>query len=487
MAVARPRPSSDSTASSSAGDGTIETTEPLTLKEVPDGDPTDIVRGEQGARDEPLGPAAADGDRGDEARPASRGRRAWTSTKRVLGLLIDQWFLIGIGVFIVLAWRFPNVARQGGLMHAEWSIRLLVVAIIFLISGLSIPPRNMYLRALDWRLHLVCNITTFLLFPTIVFAIVSAVQAADPDNLRFDKYALVGLVVMSCMPTTVSSNVTMTGLAGGDVAGTTIEVLLGNTLGTVVSPALLEMFLSSSTWAVGRPVASGGGGIGEVYRQVIEQLGYSVFIPLFVGECIQWAFPKQTKWVLRTFYLAKLATFCLLLVIWSTFSGAFYAGSFERISGEAIAMIVTVNLGLYLLFSVVIFAVCRLVPVPQGKASRGSDGKRATGPLLSPDTTISALFCGGAKGAALGAPIVSILYGGLAPEAKGIVSLPLVLYQGSQVALGQGAVYILRQWNERQKVKARELEEGKVREGDDEAARGPGEGRLDGGGKRDGK
>jgi len=53
--------------------------------------------------------------------------------------------------------------------------------------------------------------------------------------------------------------------------------------------------------------------------------------------------------------------------------------------------------------------------------------------------------------------------------------------QGSQVALGQGAVYILRQWNERQKLKARELEEGKVREGDDEAARGPSEGRLDGG------
>jgi len=243
-----------------------------------------------------------------------------------------------------------------------------------------------YLRARDWRLHLVCNITTFLLFPTIVFAvrgdpfhpsdasragvgvprpasdaarrfslpprkldtdfvallqIVSAVQAADPEHKRFDRWALVGLVVMGVMPTTVSSNVTMTGLAGGDVAGTTIEVLLGNTLGTFLSPALLEMFLSGSTWDFGKPVASGGGGIGEVYRQVIEQLGYScvpaplacpvacsagqadpsisprsVFIPLFVGECIQYVFPKQTKWTLKTFYLAKVGTFCLLLVIW---------------------------------------------------------------------------------------------------------------------------------------------------------------------------
>ncbi|GAA5820933.1 hypothetical protein JCM3770_002635 [Rhodotorula araucariae] len=436
---------------------------PPTVTEVPDGDPMDIVKGVLGARDRPLRH-----DLEQEPPPLSRLQRVWQALKRVLDLLIDQWFLIGIGVFIVLAWRFPNVARQGGILEAEWSIRLLAVAIIFFISGLSIPLRNMYIRALDWRLHLVCNITTFLLFPTVVFAIVSAVQAADPEHKHFDRWALVGLVVMGVMPTTVSSNVTMTGLAGGDVAGTTIEVLLGNTLGTFLTPALLEMFLSSSTWDFGRPVASGGGGIGEVYRQVIEQLGYSVFIPLFVGECVQNAFPKQTKWCLRTFRLAKIGTFCLLLVIWSTFSGAFYAGAFEVLSGEAIAMIVCVNLGLYLLFSLFIFAVCRLIPFPGGLVTEHRREKAAVGPLLAPETTISALFCGGAKGAALGAPIVSILYGGLAPEARGIVSLPLVLYQGSQVALGQGAVAILRSWNERHKRRALAEAEGKMR--DEEAA-----------------
>ncbi|BGP48822.1 LRR receptor-like serine/threonine-protein kinase RGI2 [Rhodotorula kratochvilovae] len=434
-------------------------TNPPTFKSVPEGDPMDIVRGEQDAREQPVEPAG--NMRKEEETPVSRGQRVGKAALRVLNILIDQWFLIGIGVFIVLAWAFPNVARQGGIIQAEWSIRLLAVAIIFFISGLSIPLRNMYIRALDWRLHLICNITTFLLFPTVVFAIVSAVQAADPEHKRFDRWALVGLVVMGVMPTTVSSNVTMTGLAGGDVAGTTIEVLLGNTLGTFLTPALLEMFLSDSTWDFGKPVASGGGGIGEVYRQVIEQLGYSVFIPLFVGECVQNTFPKQTKWCLRTFYLAKVGTFCLLLVIWSTFSGAFHAGAFEILTGEAIAMIVCVNLGLYLLFSALLFAVCRLIPFPRGIVMENKRGKGEVGPLLAPETTISALFCGGAKGAALGAPIVSILYGGLAPEARGIVSLPLVLYQGTQVALGQGAVIVLRKWNERQKRRAKEEADGR--------------------------
>jgi sodium/bile acid cotransporter 7 len=74
------------------------------------------------------------------------------------------------------------------------------------------------------------------------------------------------------MPTTVSSNVVMTGQAGGDEAAATCEVVFGNLVGTFLSPALLEMFFSSARWEFGRPDAGGGGGIGEVYRQVIQQV-----------------------------------------------------------------------------------------------------------------------------------------------------------------------------------------------------------------------
>lgn len=45
--------------------------------------------------------------------------------------------------------------------------------------------------------------------------------------------------------------------------------------------------------------------------------------------------------------------------------------------------------------------------------------------------------------------IVNILYGGLTPVATATVALPLVIYQGSQVALGQGTVAIMRWWKDR--------------------------------------
>ena len=40
--------------------------------------------------------------------------RKWYHPLRLLMLFIKNWFLIGMAVLITLAWRFPNVGREGG-------------------------------------------------------------------------------------------------------------------------------------------------------------------------------------------------------------------------------------------------------------------------------------------------------------------------------------------------------------------------------------
>lgn len=91
MAAAPQSPSGDSTSeATSTLDRAITPTDPLTVKEVPDGDPIDLVRGEQGARDKPVQPPARE-EAQEDARPLTQGQRAWKATKRVLGLLLDQW------------------------------------------------------------------------------------------------------------------------------------------------------------------------------------------------------------------------------------------------------------------------------------------------------------------------------------------------------------------------------------------------------------
>ncbi|GAA5952958.1 hypothetical protein JCM3765_003018 [Sporobolomyces pararoseus] len=430
-----------------------------TVQDEDEGDPTDLVKQRQTEEDKAKG--RNDAKKLNEPSDEKRLQKAWTWTKLVFNFLLDQWFVLGVGFVIGMAAAFPNVARTGGVLKAQFTIKYLLVAIIFFVSGLTLPLRNLYRRAGDWKLHLVTQGTCFFLFPTIVFAIINAVRAGDPNFKRFSRNTLVGMQVMAVVPTTVSSNVVMTGQAGGDEAAATCEVVLGNLVGTFLSPALLEMFFSQSRWEFARPDA-GDGGVGEVYRQVIQQLGYTVFIPLFVGEVIQYIWPRQTKLVRTKLRLGKVGSLCLLGVVWSTFSTAFYENAFQVLTGEAIAFIVTVNIGLYLLLSVLLFLFARHIPFPHRikteddkRQKTREDGKRqkTRGPLFDPETTIALLFCGAAKGAALGAPIVAILYSGLSPQDGATISLPIVLYQGSQIVLGQVTVAILKAWHRRIKAK----------------------------------
>jgi len=59
-----------------------------------------------------------------------------------------------------------------------------------------------------------------------------------------------------------------------------------------------------------------------------------------------------------------------------------------------------VNFLLYGFFSLYLFALARWIPVPQCFGPR----KGASGPLFSPEITVALLFCGAAKGMALGGP-----------------------------------------------------------------------------------
>ena len=45
------------------------------------------------------------------APPPSAGRKVLNAAKWVVDVMVAQWFLIGIGVVIGLAYKFPNVAK----------------------------------------------------------------------------------------------------------------------------------------------------------------------------------------------------------------------------------------------------------------------------------------------------------------------------------------------------------------------------------------
>jgi len=57
------------------------------------------------------------------------------------------------------------------------------------------------------------------------------------------------------------------------------------------------MYLTSSPAFDG--YVPGSNGVGQLYADVFQLLGCALFAPFFVGQAIQYFFPKQTNWAMN--------------------------------------------------------------------------------------------------------------------------------------------------------------------------------------------
>ena len=163
------------------------------------------------------------------------------------------------------------------------------MALIFLITGLTLSTQALLSQFKSFYLHIVTQLFSLVFFPTVIFVIINVIRVAN--NPAINEYILVGIMVMGVLPTTVASNLTMTRTANGNVEASTAEVVIGQIFGIFLAPLTLLMFLSGDEWAFGQPVASGGqtstAGLKEIYKQVGQRLGLAVFVPMVVGQIIQ--------------------------------------------------------------------------------------------------------------------------------------------------------------------------------------------------------
>ena len=94
-----------------------------------------------------------------------------------------------------------------------------------MITGLTLSTPALLSNLGNIYLHVVTQGISLLLFPTLVFIVVTIIQAAGSGEI--DPFIVVGFMVMGVMPTTVASNLAMTRTAKGNVEAATAEVCIG--------------------------------------------------------------------------------------------------------------------------------------------------------------------------------------------------------------------------------------------------------------------
>ncbi|KAL6231951.1 hypothetical protein BDW75DRAFT_30053 [Aspergillus navahoensis] len=374
------------------------------------------------------------------------------ASKRIALFILHQWLIIGIGVACLLGYLFPDVAKHGGIIRSEYSILYGAVAIVFLVSGLSIPQNKLVRQLLNWRLHTLVQVTSFLFIPALALAVVHAILVGDRAG-RIDRGVLVGYIFTACIPTTIASNVVMTRSAGGDDAAALAEVLLANILGPFVTAGWTVTLLpASKEFDVWR---NQNEDLTAMYRDVFKQLGLAVLLPLAVGQLVRFLWSKQTGHIIQKYKIAKLGSFCLLLMIWSTFSSCFATGALQGLSTGSIIFVVLFNIALYVFLTVVCFAISR---PPQHLCSRTTFGRWQILKQMSVEETIAVCFCGPAKSTALGIPLLYAMWTPVDLYTKAKTSVPVLLYTTEQLFVAHFFIHAFMWWKQRIGVR-RECEE----------------------------
>ncbi|MCR5889733.1 bile acid:sodium symporter [Hymenobacter sp. J193] len=309
---------------------------------------------------------------------------------RRAGLL--DWFLLGLIGVVVLAYFIPEAGSKSS--PIPWFIITKGgVALIFFFYGLRLSLDKLKAGLRNWRLHVVVQVITFLVFPLLALAVRPLFEGAKGPQLWQSIFFLCTL------PSTVSTSVVMVSIARGNLPAAIFNASISSLLGIVLTPLWTSFFLHTA--------ADGG----HLWGMALS-LTWQVILPVVAGVLLNrrfGAFAEQHKSTLR---LSDQVV--ILLIVFTAFCESFAEGIFRSYGARDIVLLGMGMVALYLLIFGVVWGLSWLLG-------------------FSREDRITALFCGSKKSLVHGSVMASLLFP--AAAGTGLILLPLMLYHALQIIL----------------------------------------------------
>ncbi|CAA7625143.1 bile acid:sodium symporter family protein [Magnetospirillum sp. SS-4] len=294
-------------------------------------------------------------------------------------------FLIGLAAMVALSWAAPGLGRSGGVLRMDL-VAGYGVALVFLLYGLTLPPERLRAGMMNWRLHLLVQGSTFVLFPALMWAVALVLAGRADPNL------LLGFFFLAALPSTISSSVAMTAIAGGNVAAAIFNATLSSLIGVALTPLLVNAYLAA-------------GGASLDLGRVLTKIALLVLLPIIVGQALR---PWLKGWVERNSrWLKSLDRLVILLVVLNSFSDSVAEGVWAGHGGSTLVLVVLGAATLFFAVLWLLWLVCRRLGFSRADA-------------------IAGMFCGTKKSLATGIPMAKIMFG--ASPALGLIIAPTILY-----------------------------------------------------------
>lgn len=259
------------------------------------------------------------------------------------------------------------------------------IGLIFFFYGLKLAPEELKLGFLNYRSHLLIQLSTFLIFPIITFLFIPLFEGGINSNLWLS------VLFLGVLPSTVSSSVVMVAIARGNLPTAIFNASISGLIGILITPLWLSFFMARS---------------GDFdFLGILTKLCLQIVLPLFLGLVLQHYFGKLARKFNRELgYFDKAV---IVLIVFSSFSNSFNSGLFEIVKILDILKIAGIVITIFFLMYHLLGLLCKYL---------GFNLK----------DTITVKFCGTKKSLVHGSVMVKIIFG--ASASVGIFLLPIMLY-----------------------------------------------------------
>ncbi|MEQ8418590.1 MAG: bile acid:sodium symporter family protein [Arenibacter algicola] len=301
-------------------------------------------------------------------------------------------FVLSIIAVIGIAYIFPQWGTADSRVPID-TISAIGISLIFFFYGLKLSPQKLKAGLKNWKLHLLVQASTFLIFPLIVLTFYPLMQNEEQETLWLAFFFLAAL------PSTVSSSVVMVSMAKGNIPAAIFNASISGIIGIVLTPIWMGLFVQNT---------QADFDFTEIYTKLLLQ----ILVPVFLGLLLQ-----RFLGVLAQKYSSQLSLFdksIILLIIYKSFAESFEAKIFGSVS---LLDFVMLFIGVLALFFLVFFIT-------------GITAKKLKFNL---EDQITAQFCGTKKSLVHGTVFSKILFGKMA--SIGIILLPLMIYHASQILI----------------------------------------------------
>lgn len=301
-------------------------------------------------------------------------------------------FVLSIIAVIGIAYIFPQWGTADSRVPID-TISAIGISLIFFFYGLKLSPSKLKAGLKNWKLHLLVQASTFLIFPLIVLAFHPLMQNAEQQTLWLAFFFLAAL------PSTVSSSVVMVSMAKGNIPAAIFNASISGIIGILITPLWMGPFVQNTGTDFDFTV---------IYSKLILQIILPVILGLFLQRFLGILAQKYNS------YLNLFDKSIILLIIYKSFAESFEENIFGVVSFLDLGILFVAVLGLfYLAFFLTGFVAKKL--------------------RFNTEDQITAQFCGTKKSLVHGTVFSKILFGNMA--SIGIILLPLMIFHATQILI----------------------------------------------------